>query len=236
MQVKEAIILAGGAGTRLQSAVPDLPKCLAPINGRAFVDYLIAHLQLQSIERIVFALGVKAGMVQRHLDDYWPHLDKHYSIETTPLGTGGAIKKAMELTSSDLVLVTNGDTLFKASVSGAAAFHQQANAACTIFLKPVKMAERYDTVEVNSDGKVLSFLEKQPSVQGLINAGSYLLDAAAAGVPHWPEVFSFETGFLQSQAPRGGIAGYVKDAYFIDIGIPEDYERALVEYGGWLID
>lgn len=225
--LNEAIILAGGKGTRLQSSVPGLPKCLAPVNGHPFLHYLIQHLQHQGIRDFIFALGFQSSSITAYLEEAWPHLSKKYSAETKPLGTGGAIKKALSLAGGNDVLVANGDTIFKASLANAAALHHINDARCTMMLKPMNQTDRYGTVAISKQSLVTSFREKQPGKPGLINAGSYLLKTSAFDDMHLPEVFSFEKDYLEKLPEK--LYGYTEDAYFIDIGIPADYEKAQSE-------
>jgi D-glycero-alpha-D-manno-heptose 1-phosphate guanylyltransferase len=229
MQISTAILLAGGEGTRLQVAVPGLAKCLAPVNGRAFIDYVIDHLQLQGITKFVFALGTNAIQVQQHLDSTWPALEKIYSVETTPLGTGGAIKKAADSIDDRNALVLNTDTLFKFDHSEASAFHQSFGAVCTLLLKPMDNTGRFGKVEINKQGSVIAFREKEANTAGLINAGVYLLNVSSFLQNNWPAVFSFEKDFLQEKVRQSELAGLVQDHYFIDIGIPGDYQKAQTE-------
>src|SRR5690349_3295170 len=120
------IILAGGFGTRLRSVVSDLPKCMAPVNGKPFLAYVINHFVQQGIRNFIFSLGYKHQVIIEYLSqlttDHSP-FTIHYSIEEEPLGTGGAIKKACTLASNKNIFVTNGDTLFKANVSSLRNFH-----------------------------------------------------------------------------------------------------------------
>jgi D-glycero-alpha-D-manno-heptose 1-phosphate guanylyltransferase len=174
-------------------------------------------------------LGVKADQVQAYLNQRWPKLDKSYAIETKPLGTGGAIRNAASLVNKKPVLVVNGDTIFKINLPAATAFHDRSGSDCTILLKPMRDFDRYGTVTVNEEGRVTGFGEKQAAVKGLINAGMYLLNIEKWNRTIWPDTFSFEENYLQQQVGESGIFGLVQDAYFIDIGIPEDYEKAQIE-------
>jgi D-glycero-alpha-D-manno-heptose 1-phosphate guanylyltransferase len=225
--VTEGIILAGGKGTRLQHWVPQTPKCLAPVIGKPFIDYVITNLVKQNIDSFIFSLGFLAEQVVDHLEKQWPQLHKKYATENKPLGTGGAIKKALQLAASQTVIVTNGDTIFKASLSKAAWQHYNTGASCTICLKTMHQPNRYGTVLLNRHLQVTSFREKQILDVGFINAGSYILNTDIFKFGQWPEIFSFEKDYLQ-QVPKG-LFGYEEDAYFIDIGIPEDYEKAQFE-------
>jgi D-glycero-alpha-D-manno-heptose 1-phosphate guanylyltransferase len=220
---QEAIILAGGLGTRLRSALPDLPKCMAPIQSRPFIDFVIAWLQQQGVTKFVFSLGYMHQVMIDHLNTAYPQLDKRYVIEQEPLGTGGAILLALEQCNTEDVWVLNGDTIFNASLQAIAEAHLQTAAICTLGLKPLQNFFRYGTVSINQEGKVTAFIEKQPCANGLINGGIYLLQRNALMTASLPEKFSFEESFLQPMVSNDQIAGLVQDGFFIDIGIPEDY-------------
>jgi D-glycero-alpha-D-manno-heptose 1-phosphate guanylyltransferase len=159
--IKEAIILAGGLGTRLRDAVPDLPKCMAPVAGRPFIAHVIDALRMQGIERFIFSLGYKSEMIEAYLQQQYPTLDYSTVIEEEPLGTGGGILLAMAKAATENILIANGDTLFKIRVKELAAFHQKKNSECTLALKPMNDFERYGVVELNENGTVTSFKEKQ---------------------------------------------------------------------------
>ena len=226
MKIKEAIILAGGEGTRLQGVLPGIPKCLAPVHGKPFLFYLLHHLQQQGITSIYFALGKQATEIKHYLETNHPDLRKFYSEETSPLGTGGAIRKALELVSCSHLLIANGDSIFKASLENAAIFHERQNSSCTVLLRPMQDTSRYGSVELDKTGRILSFKEKQSGKAGLINAGSYLLNRQQFLEKPWPQEFSFEKDYLERFLVTDTISGYDEGAYFIDIGIPADYEKA----------
>ena len=155
----EAIILAGGLGTRLREAVPDLPKCMAIVAGKPFVSFVIDALRMQGIEHFIFSLGYKAEAFETYLKKQYPTL--HYStvIEQEPLGTGGAIQLALQHAKSENVLVANGDTLFRIQLSDLFGIHSKNKAACTLALKPMHHFDRYGVVEVNNNNQILSFKE-----------------------------------------------------------------------------
>lgn len=229
MKIREAIVLAGGLGTRLQNTIPGLPKCLAPIHDRPFLDYLLKHLQSQGIERFIFSLGCKSGLVQDHLDHSWSRLDKIYAIESSPLGTGGAIRFAASFAEQADILVVNGDTFFTFNMVQAANFHATTRATCTMLLKNMPDTGRFGRVQLDETGRVTGFAEKENHSKGLINAGVYLLNREQWQQFHFPESFSFEKDFLKQEVPDLKIMGQVQDVYFIDIGIPGDYTRACNE-------
>ncbi len=228
MRIKEAIVLAGGLGTRLRSAVPDLPKCMAPVAGRPFLAYLLDYYIRKGVERFIFSLGYKHETIEGFIADHYPLLDKTFSVEEEPLGTGGAIKLAISKALQENVLILNGDTFFKIDNQLLAARHTKNNAGCTICLKPMHSFDRYGVVELNDNDSVRSFKEKQFYDQGLINGGVYALNKKAFEKERLPVRFSFETAFLEAAATREDhtLYGLVQEEYFIDIGIPEDFERA----------
>ena len=121
--IKEAIILAGGLGTRLREAVPDLPKCMAPVAGRPFLFHVINYLRLQGIERFIFSLGYKHEVIEEYLQGHFPTLKYVVALEEEPLGTGGAIQLACTRAESKHIVVVNGDTMYKADLHAAYQFH-----------------------------------------------------------------------------------------------------------------
>ena len=229
MQVQEAIILAGGLGTRLRSAVPDLPKCMAPVNKRPFIYYVVTHLQKQGIQRFIFSLGHKSEAFTNYIAELLPNGNYELVIEKEPLGTGGAIKFACGHVRHTNVVVVNGDSIFKTNIAEQDKVHAVKNAHCTLALKPMENFERYGVVELNDDQSISSFKEKQHYTKGLINGGVYLLNAALFLQENLPEKFSFETDYLQAFYNQRRIFGMIQDGYFIDIGIPEDYLKAQTE-------
>jgi D-glycero-alpha-D-manno-heptose 1-phosphate guanylyltransferase len=223
--IKEAIILAGGLGTRLRSAVPDLPKCLAPVGGRPFLGFVTDHFRREGIEKFIFALGYKSDYFDAFLRTEFPDGGYDISLEEAPLGTGGAIRQACGLVEGKTALILNGDTFFRIGLKALADFHAEKQADCSLCLKPMRDFDRFGVVEMTNDGRVRSFREKQYYSAGLINGGVYALEKAALLREEWPKVFSFEKDYLE--ATRGErLYGLVQDSYFIDIGIPEDYRRA----------
>lgn len=225
----EAVILAGGLGTRLRDTLPGLPKVMAPVAGRPFLFYVINYLRSQGIEKFIFSLGYMHDLIESYLNDQFSTLNFQCSIEEEPLGTGGAILLASaKATGRDLV-VMNGDTLFKADLHRAAAFHSDKKAECTILLKPMKTFDRYGVVEIDEAGRVKDFKEKQFYQAGNINGGTYIINVKKFREMNFSEKFSFEKDYLEKYCRQQLFYGLVDDAYFIDIGVPEDYERAQSE-------
>lgn len=225
-QVTEAIILAGGLGTRLREAVPHMPKCMAPVAGRPFLAYVIDALRMQGIQRFVFSLGYKWESIHAYLKEEYPTLIYKNSIETEPLGTGGAIKLALQYCQTQNVLIANGDTLFEVDLLQLLNMHQINKAACTIALKPMHNFDRYGVVQKEENGLVTSFQEKKFYTKGFINGGIYLLRKDAFLQKNLPQKFSFEKEYLENYVNEHHYYSAVFETYFIDIGIPDDYNKA----------
>jgi D-glycero-alpha-D-manno-heptose 1-phosphate guanylyltransferase len=225
----QAIILAGGLGTRLREAVPDLPKCMAPVNNRPFIAYVTDHLQQQGVERFIFSLGYRSEVFINYIAASFPPEKYELVIEEEPLGTGGAIKLACMHSQENNIVVVNGDSIFKTDLSQQSAFHERHEADCTLALKPMQHFDRYGSVELNPDQTIASFREKQFCEKGLINGGVYMLNRESFLQEQLPAKFSFETDYLQKYHTTRKIYGIIQDAYFIDIGIPGDYLRAQEE-------
>jgi len=222
----EAILLAGGPGTRLQSVIKDLPKCMAPVNGQPFLSYLIAQLQRNGIEHFIFSLGYKSEIVIDYLEKNYQSIHKTYVVEQEPLGTGGAIKAACQYAKCNNVVIVNGDTFFNIDINKLILFHQHHKADCTIALKLLKNGSRYGNVIINSTGLVKSFTEKAQPGAGYINGGIYVLHVNSFLNEPLPVKFSFEKEYLEKNTRVKKLFGVKNNNYFIDIGIPEDYERA----------
>jgi D-glycero-alpha-D-manno-heptose 1-phosphate guanylyltransferase len=230
--IAEAVILAGGMGTRLRSAVPDLPKCMAPVAGHPFLYHVIVYLQQQGIQRFIFSLGYMSDAIISYVREHHPAVDAVFSVETDPLGTGGAIKLACAKAVTDDILVMNGDTLFSAAVTDLATVHRIQKAHCTLALKPMRNFDRYGVVMLNEEGRVIDFSEKRFYESGYINGGVYLLNVPGFLQEDLPLKFSFEKDYLEEMYAERTMYGVPQDVYFIDIGIPEDFERANEELIG----
>src|ERR1700729_750678 len=155
--IKEAIILAGGLGTRLRSSVPDLPKCMAPVGGRPFIAYITDYFRRAGISSFVFALGYKSAAFDDFFHDSFPSGGYTVSLETEPLGTGGAIRQACTMASEKTVLVLNGDTFFRIGLAALSELHGERRADCTLCLKPMRDFDRFGVVEQDVDLRVVGF-------------------------------------------------------------------------------
>jgi len=222
----EAIILAGGFGKRLQSVVRDVPKPMADIDGRPFLSYIIEYLSEHGIKKVFLSVGYMHEKIIRYFGNNYSNLDIEYVIEHKPLGTGGAITEALRHTKEENILVLNGDTFFKIDPLEMLKFHKSKKAHMTIALKPMPDASRYGTVEAENQ-RVVGFKEKSLARGGYINAGIYILDRKLLEIlKSYGEVFSFEIDFLPKNIINLRVFAFIRDSYFIDIGVPEDYEKA----------
>jgi D-glycero-alpha-D-manno-heptose 1-phosphate guanylyltransferase len=225
---REAVILAGGLGTRLRGVIDDLPKSMAPVNDRPFLVYILDQLSRHRITRAILAVGYRHQDIISYFGNKFKKIDLVYSIESQPLGTGGAILKAAEYVTTDSFLVLNGDTLFNIDLEDFRKSFKFSNASLSAALKPMTDFERYGSVTVE-DKRIISFNEKKYCSEGLINGGIYILRKEWIGKNAPSPEFSFEKDILEKRVASDIITGFISDAYFIDIGIPEDYERANLE-------
>lgn len=224
----EGIVLAGGFGSRLRPVVADLPKVMAPINGRPFLELVLDNLQRSGFTRITLSLGYLPEPIVQHFGPSFRGMELSYQIEDEPLGTGGAVRQALAHCLADSVFVFNGDTYLELEAAAVAALSQQTGSP-VIVARQVPDTSRFGRLEI-TDGTVRRFAEKGVSGPGLINAGCYLfprdlLDGFALGKP-----FALEQDFLVEAVPRIRFAAFETHGRFIDIGIPEDYARAQREF------
>jgi D-glycero-alpha-D-manno-heptose 1-phosphate guanylyltransferase len=224
------IILAGGLGTRLRAAVPDKPKCLAPIGRRSFLEVQLDMLARQGVRRFVLSLGHMADMVRDEAARLGSRFEISTVTETQPLGTGGAMWWTMSQLGLTEAVVTNGDTFLGGSLAGMMTplAHAQGELARMAVLNVPDRA-RFGGVALEG-AQVRGFLEKGAQGPGLINAGFYRVhrDCFARFAPG--QVFSFETDVLATLARQGSLRASVTDGAFTDIGVPDDYHRFCHEY------
>ncbi|EAH6868287.1 D-glycero-D-manno-heptose 1-phosphate guanosyltransferase [Campylobacter lari] len=215
----QAIVLAGGLGTRLKSVVQDLPKPMAPINGKPFLTFVLEYLKKQGITEVILSVSYKYELIQEYFKDEFDGMKIRYNIEKELLGTGGAIKDALKLIQNQ-AYVLNGDTVFDINLKKLVLNDSK----ICIALKQMQNFNRYGTVNVDDQGIVTSFEEKVLKKQGLINGGIYLLKKDIFDEFDLEKKFSFEE-FLQENFELLRIQTQIFNDYFIDIGVPQDYER-----------
>ena len=227
LQMK-AIILAGGAGTRLRSLVPDLPKPMAPIAGRPFLEYLIERLVQGGVTDLVLSVGHRADAISDHFGGSWGGAAISYAVETEPLGTGGAIAFAAQGCTDNSILVVNGDTYLGINFADLVAWGGSKPALTAgMVLRAVEDVARYGAV-LCADGMVQGFVEKGETGPGLVNAGVYLLNPEIFSQFGLSGRFSLESDLLQPHAEALPLRAYVTDGFFVDIGVPADYLLAQI--------
>lgn len=228
--IEEAIVLAGGLGTRLREVINDTPKPMAPICGKPFLTYLFEYLLKQNIKHIILSVGYKSEVIKDFFGNQYKNIKISYAVEKEPLGTGGAIKNSLKETKQNEVFVLNGDVFFEINFKDLYDFHKTKKSNLTIALKKMDQSERYGIVEIDENNKIISFLEKEKRNNVLINGGIYLInkDFFLSLAPD--EKFSVEKDFFEKYYKEYDFFGFPFDGYFIDIGIPEDYERANQEF------
>lgn len=221
----QALVLAGGLGTRLRPVVGDLPKVLAPVAGRPFLEHVLADLDAQGFRHVVLAVGFRSETVVAHFGATFGRLRLAYSEEREPLGTGGAVKLGLEVALPGPCFVLNGDTWLDLDYAEMLRLHLATEARVTMAVRAVADVARYGAVEIRG-GRVTRFAEKGATGAGHINAGIYLLDRTLFAGLDLPSAFSLERDFL---APRIGALApvpFATEGRFVDIGVPEDFARA----------
>jgi len=224
--IKEAVILAGGLGTRLRSVIKDIPKPMADICGRPFLSYIFDFLCNQGIERAVLSVGYKWEIIKKYFGDKYKNLKLEYAVEDNPLGTGGGLKNALKYVYEEEVFVLNGDTFFDIDINLFYNLHKSKNSKLSIALKKMENTERYGVVEIDENNRIVSFLEKGKRVSGFINGGIYLFNKNFFNALSPEGNFSLEKDFLERFYKDYEFYGFPFDGLFVDIGIPEDYEKA----------
>lgn len=226
----DAIVLAGGFGTRLRSVVPDLPKPMAVVAGRPFLEILLTWLARKGFTRVVLSLGYKADTIVDHFGPSYAGMELVYEIETTPLGTGGAIRQASRHCTGSHYFVFNGDSYLDLDVSLVEAWWQQHHAPI-IVARAVPDTSRYGRLEINDD-HVTAFTGQGTPGPGFINGGCYVFNIDE--LSDWPlgQAFSVEADYFPDQVKRSRFDVFLVHGRFIDIGVPEDYRRAQTELAG----
>lgn len=224
----EAIILAGGLGTRLKGVINDIPKPMAPVGELPFLEYLFKYVSKYQIRRIILAVGYKHEVIEQYFGNEYNGIELVYAIENEPLGTGGAIANALKYCKSETVFLLNGDSYFNVDLNKLHKQHEQSQADLTLSIKQMQNFNRYGTVEFK-ETKITAFKEKQPTNIGYINGGVYALNKALLLENKLPQKFSFEQDIMEAFVTEKNYQTIISDGYFIDIGIPEDYERAQIE-------
>ena len=224
----EAVVLAGGFGTRLRSVVSDVPKPMAPVAGRPFLELLLGSLERKGLQRAVLAVGHLAQVVVQHFGTRFRGVELCYEIEDTPLGTGGAIMRAFRQCRADTALVVNGDTYLDLDLTQVTR-HWQRHRTPAIVALQVPDTARYGRLLIAADGQCTGFAEKCATGPGAINTGHYYWPTSLLDGHGLPDAFSIESDFLAEALQSQRFDALMTSGRFIDIGIPEDYARAQTE-------
>lgn len=239
-ELPAAVILAGGLGTRLRSAYATGPKSMAPVAGRPFLDYLLTWLRSQGVKEVILCVGYKRTHIQKYVGRgrKWG-LRVTYSIERELLGTGGAVKKAERLVPGTRLFVVNGDTFLGVNLKEMIKFHLGRGALATLAVVKVADDQRYGSLRLDDDGRIAAFLEKGErdasvkSDKGMksINGGVYVFEKKLLSYIRTRGQVSLEKNVLPRliTSKNKRVYGFLKKAYFVDIGVPDDLWRAQSE-------
>ncbi|TAM79564.1 MAG: hypothetical protein EPN47_17315 [Acidobacteria bacterium] len=235
----EAVILAGGRGTRLRKAAPGFPKSLAPIGKHPFLSYLLGWLRAQRVTDIILAVGYRRKDIVRQYSECIPcGMRLRFSLEVAPLSTGGALWNLRSMLEGEEFLVLNGDSIFDVDLRKMLSFHRRHRSKTTLALASTQETGRFGSVLMDARGRIKAFVEKKAAgLHGhsertnstqLISGGLYIMSKTVfRHIPGRREV-SLEKDVF----PRligGPFYGFLSEGYFIDIGVPEDYQRAKAE-------
>lgn len=227
--MKSAIILAGGMGTRLKSVISDVPKPMAPVQGRPFLEILMTYWRKQGIEHFILSVGHLAHIIQDHFGDRWQDCQISYSVETEPLGTGGGILQACSLLSSDEpTIALNGDTFFAVNLDRLFEFHLQNKADITLSVFSSVDTERYMGLITDQFHKITALNINTQTQTCLVNGGVYALNPAFMKTiaKKANTAQSWENECLpQFLATNKRLFTQTYSANFIDIGVPADYAK-----------
>jgi D-glycero-alpha-D-manno-heptose 1-phosphate guanylyltransferase len=224
----EAIVLAGGLGTRLRTAVPALPKPMAPVNGRPFLEHQLDYWAGQGVTRFILSVGYRHEAITGHFGKTYHNVPVSYAVEDRPLGTGGGLLlAAASLRNAGAFLVLNGDTYFEVGLASLREFHAATDATLTLALFRSPQHGRYTGLRTGSTGEVLSLSAGEPG--GLANGGVYLMERGLLEEGPWQasSPVSLEEDILPfALRSSKRVYGLECSGRFLDIGIPEDYARA----------
>lgn len=226
----KAVVLAGGLGTRLRSIVSDVPKPMAPVAGKPFLELLLSSLIRKGIDDIILSVGYQREIIIDYFGLTYKGVPINYAVEETPLGTGGALVNAFKkIDWEEDVFVLNGDTFLDFNLLDMKQKYETSRAEVGIALKKMDDCSRYGRVMVSEKNGIIGFTEKGKKVEGVVNAGVYILRPSFLGRFKFENKFSLETECFVRHVEEIAFCPYTVDSYFIDIGVPDDYERAQTE-------
>lgn len=222
-----AIILAGGLGSRLRESVSDRPKVLASVMGKPFLSYLLDQINDSNITNVILCTGYLGNMINDEYGLRYKNLKITYSQENKPLGTGGALKLALPLIQSKLLMVMNGDSYINILLNNYIKWFTENKFSASICLTHKDDTRRFGRIELDQNDKIERFNEKKDvNEAGYINAGIYLFEKELFSHIPRRKFFSLEKEFFPKMINNNNIYGYICDNKFIDIGTPESYSKA----------
>ncbi len=220
------LVLAGGLGTRLDRALPNLPKSLAPIKRKPFLDRLLNQIDDAGFKKVILCTGYLGELIREEFGNSFRGLSLVYSREKQPLGTAGALRQAVPLIKSNLCLVMNGDSFINIDLNDFLEWHLSHRYKSSIVLKRMLKPIRYGSVELDHQGIIKSFCEKSDETgPGWINAGVYLLSRSLLKSLPRDQSLSLERQVIPFWL-KHKLGGYCSNARFIDIGTPESLKQA----------
>jgi D-glycero-alpha-D-manno-heptose 1-phosphate guanylyltransferase len=222
LSTRTAIILAGGLGTRLRGSIGDIPKPMAPVAGRPFLEWQLDALQRRGIREAILSVGHRREAIEAHFGGAYGDLRIEYSREDSPLGTGGAIVAAMRKVTGSAAFVLNGDTFIRAPLRE---LESRPGCSLSVLVARVEDASRFGTVAL-SGGRIVAFREKAAGGAGLVSCGVYWIERRFLDPVRDRGSFSFEKDFVEPEAARLAICAVVTDEPFVDIGVPESLAAA----------
>ncbi len=227
------VILVGGLGTRLRPVLDDLPKPMAAVAGKPFLEYLIRWLRQEGIQRVILCTGYRSDKIEQYFqsgDRFGLHIE--YSVEQEPQGTWGAIRQACHLVTEPVFLVLNGDSWLQIELVQLLDYHVRSSGIATIGAVKMTDASRFGALDVDSSGRIIAFQEKKGLGDSLINGGVYVFSHDALAMAP-AAASSLEKEVFPMLLPYGVFAMPVR-GYFVDIGIPEEYKRLQVGAESWM--
>ncbi len=224
----QVIILCGGLGTRLKTVVNDVPKPMAPIGTHPFLELKLEQLKQYNVDKIVLATGYKQELIQEYFGNEYKGIKIEYSLNNLDLGTGGAIKKALEHIDTQEAMVMNGDVYSEIDLDKMYTQHKNSNYIMTMAVKPLNHFDRYSYAVIEGT-KMLDFRDKEPTEFGYINIGCYIVNKNIFDGLDLPKNFTFEADYLAPYVKSRPHGVFIYNGYFVDIGIPQDY-YAFIEY------
>lgn len=230
-RIVQAIVLAGGLGTRLRPVIKDIPKVLAPVGGRPFLHYILAKLHLAGLDRVCLATGYMGDQVVEECRNHRWDFSLQVAEEESPKGTGGAIVGAWTQLPSAPTLVLNGDSYVDWKLSEFADAHRKRGAAASVLLTKVIGRDRFGSVETDDEGRILAFREKKKGRRGVVNAGAYIFEPEV--LQSIPDPKEQKVSLEREVLPKwtgDRLFGFTVKSTLVDIGTPSSFAKAQIEF------